>query len=316
MSRSHSFESFNGGALPCVLMSMELRVLARNERALALSRKFRVRSTLRPCLPEDAPSLLSLCRKKVEVTVLPLSLPDAPSYSALCIPVCYGTEPCSLLLLFPSARLEHLPPKLSSAVRASHFWGIPESTDTEFAAEFFTHTLRRGFALAFTEDDFPNVFSFKNACDFLADFAKQLPLGNNAPLDLLCTSDCQTLPLYNFPRFTALLCCLVLFCLSYAADERIRAVFFVEQERGGVQISFRHSGLEASITPDSDPFLLFEYCFHSLEYTMTRQFCDDRLVLLTVCCNKAVPAGSIRTDEDETTAERLLEILLERLLRR
>lgn len=198
------------------------------------------------------------------------------------------------------------------AVRASHPLGDPENTDAEFAAEFFTRTLRRGFALAFSEDDFPNVFSFRNACDFLTHFAKQPLLAKEDALSVLCTADCSKLPLYNFPRFTALLSCLCLFCLSFSKDGRARVVFFVEQERGCVKISFHHDDPDALSDPDL--FRLFEECFHDLDYAIPQRICEEHNFSLILCCNKAVPVGSIRTDEDREIADRLVQLLLARLL--
>ncbi len=311
MKRSDDFAQYTQSGLPAVLVSSDGHVLSRSNAALSLSRKFRCNSNLQPFFPPDFKETFAYCAEKSEVATIALSLPEGSCLSALLVPTRYEDGDCFLLLLFKEELLADLPFCLSSAVRAAFAKESPKSEDAEFAAEFFTRALRKSYAFALTEEDFPNVFSVKHACAFLNRFSKERLLEQGMDINALCTSDCADLPLYNFPRFTALITCLCLFCLSVCREAEIRALFFTEAERIALRLSFLP---KEELSPNvALPLSLFETPLRLVCYDIFEEQDEKGVRSLTLICQKTVPAGAIRTDEDEKLAELLLSVLLARV---
>jgi hypothetical protein len=309
MKRSDSFDSFAKSTLPALVLSFDFHVAARNESALALSNKCRIGSAFSPCLKEDERVLLLEGHPKGEVLIASVLLPEREALSALFIPCYKREEPCFLTVLFEEVHLKGLPPLLSQALRGQE--RVPASVDSEAAAEFFEKSFRRAFASALSPQDFPEIFLIRHACAFLNRFSDRTLKDLGFEIEALCTVDCQSLPLYNFPRFTALLLGLCLFCLLGSTDCRVRALFYTENEKATVKMSFKRpaDGNKDGNKSDALP-LLFETPLALLGYEVRLENTKDGRTDLLLLCQKAMPAGAIRTPADEELAERLLEILL------
>ncbi len=307
MKRSDEFVRYAEAGLPALLLSADGHVLSRNELALSISGKLRCRSNLLPYLPENIHTVLKECKEQCEVAIIPLLLPQTEQLSALVIPTEFEKQHCFLLLLFRESILADLPPHLSTAVRKTFWKNQHPDYDSENAAEFFTHALRKGFALALTAEDFPQIFSAKHACAFLNRFSEKALQHQLPEINALCTTDCIDLPLYNFPRFTALLICLCLFCIPMCDKDGLKVLFFLEQEQMSVRLTLP---ADDSLGDAPLPLSLFEAPLHLLGYRASYQKDADGSLHLILTCEKAVPAGSIRTDEDDRTAELFLQILL------
>ena len=308
MKRSDDFVRYTETGLPTVLMSYDKHVLSRNEKALSFSKKFRCRSNLSDCLPCGIDPILQYCTEQGEVEILSLTLPEQSTVSALLVPTRYLDAPCFLLFLFEEAVLSDLPARLSTAVRAAFSAEGRQDAENEFAAEFFTRALRKSYALALTEEDFPKVFSVKHACAFLNRFSKERLLDEGMSISALCTTDCADLPLYNFPRLTALLTCLCLFCLPLCLDREVRVLFFLEREKTAIRLTF-----QPQADAVKDPALtldLFEAPLRLLDFQLYKECTAEGMTSLSLICQRTVPAGAIRTDEEQELAERLLPLLL------
>jgi hypothetical protein len=96
-----------------------------------------------------------------------------------------------------------------------------------------------------------------------------------------------------------------------STDCRVRALFYTENEKATVKMSFKRpaDGNKDGNKSDALP-LLFETPLALLGYEVRLENTKDGRTDLLLLCQKAMPAGAIRTPADEELAERLLEILL------
>ena len=312
MKRSDARAKVPGRGLPACILSLDFHVLARNESALALSRKFRIGSNLSTCLEAaDRQSLLKLYQQG-EVGVFALSLPEQEEATALFIPTVREESPCFMAVCFKEQTLGDLPSRLSNAFRPSAKGDIQKDTESEIAAEFFKKTFRRSYALGLSAEERKDIFLIRHACTFLNRFSDRSLLQNGMEIEALCTEDSEKLPLYNFPRFTALLVGICLFCILSSQESKVKVLFYTERERACARLSFLPSKdyeSTAAGLPDlfDTPLSLLSFC------ASADKRADGRMVI-DILCQKTMPAGSIFTPADETLIQNLLEILLQNLI--
>lgn len=312
MKRSDAPAKVPGTGLPACILSLDLHILARNESALALSKKFRIGSNFTSCLePTDRQDLFALY-KQGEVGVFALSLPEQEEVSALFIPTVREDQPCFWAVCFKGQMLADLPSRLSKAFRPSTKGDRQTDAESEFAAEFFTKTFRRSYALGLSAEERKDIFLIRHACAFLNRFSDRSLVQNGMEIEAFCTEDSEKLPLYNFPRFTALLVGICLFCVLSSRESKVKVLFYTERERACARLSFLPSkdyDDTATGLPD-----LFETPLQLLSFSAVADKRADGRMVIDILCQKTMPAGSIFTPEDELLIQNLLEIMLQNLL--
>ena len=312
MKKHDAFEGYAKAGLPAALLSLDLHILSRNDSALALSRKFRIGSNFSTCLdPTDSARLRDLYFEG-EVCRLLLYLPESEPLSALFIPTEREKEPCFLLICFPEHLLRDLPLCLSDAFRQSFTKNDASLKDSETAAEFFTKTFRHSFVLGLSAEDRPEKFLICHACAYLNRFSDRSLFEKGFEIEALCTKDSFDLPLYNFPRITALLAGICLFCLLCSENGRVRALFYTVNRRAAVQLTFLPD--QSGKLPKDRLPLLFDLPLDTLCFDATVTQSPNGQAVIDILCRKAMPIGSIRTPEDEAAAQTALEQLLCHLL--
>lgn len=307
MKKTDHFGVFTESPFPTALLSSDAHILSRNEKALTISRKFRCRSNFACCLPEGYEQIFSDCQKSGRSHVLSLTLPPKGMVDALLIPSVMEDTPCFVLILLSDKPTK--PSKMSSVLPAARAFCAPNSFDTEAGEELFAPLLRRCFILSLGAPAVAPAVSIEHACSFLNRFSEKLLKEKGLSLRAKCTTDCAKLPLPSFTQFSALLAGICLFCLLGSADQKLSVLFYVEHECAAVRLTYPIK--EEMVFAQEFPLCLFAKSLHTLGWSVIEERSCGGKAVFTLRCNTAMPAGSIRT-EDDLVAKRLEDDLLAR----
>ncbi|MBQ8235782.1 MAG: hypothetical protein IJZ37_03750 [Clostridia bacterium] len=305
MKKTDTFGVFTQSPFPTALLSSDAHILSRNEKALTISRKFRCRSNFACCLPEGYEQIFGDCQKSGRSHVLSLNLPQKGRVDALLIPSVMEDTPCFVLILLSDKPTK--PSKKVSDQPATRAFCAPNAFDTEAGEDLFAPLLRRCFILGLGAPVTAPAVSIEHACSFLNRFSENLLKEKGLSMRAKCTTDCTKLPLPSFTQFSALLAGICLFCLLGSADQKLNVLFYVEHECAAVRLTYPTK--EDVLCAEEFPLCLFAKSLQTLGWSIIEESSCNGKAFFTLRANTAMPAGSIRT-EDELLAKRLEDYLL------